>query len=154
MLISHSALETERIGERLGRAARAGDVFALSGDLGSGKTVLARGIAAGMGIDPGQVTSPTFMILREHEGGRLPLFHLDLYRLSGGDLASTGWEEAIQSDGVTVIEWPDRAAGELPVDHLAAHLDHLAETSRRLRLAGGGARSRELLEGLSDAAGH
>lgn len=147
-LLSHSSLDTERLGERLGRLTERGDVIAVSGDLGSGKTVLARGVAGGLGIDPGEVTSPTFIILREHGGGRLPLFHLDLYRLSGSDLASTGWEEAVQGDGVTVIEWPERAVGALPRDRLEIHLEHVAETRRRLRVAAGGPRSRGLLEGL------
>ena len=78
-LVSHSSLHTERLGERLGRAARPNDVFALSGELGTGKTVLARGVAIGLGIDEDTVTSPTFIILHEHFGGRLPLYHLDLY---------------------------------------------------------------------------
>ena len=80
-LVSHSSLHTERLGERLGRAARPNDVFALSGELGTGKTVLARGIAIGLGIDPSDISSPTFIIMREHGGGRLPFFHIDLYRL-------------------------------------------------------------------------
>ena len=80
-LVSHSSLHTERLGERLGRAARPNDVFALSGELGTGKTVLARGVAIGLGLDAGDISSPTFIIMREHGGGRLPFFHIDLYRL-------------------------------------------------------------------------
>src|ERR671922_597389 len=107
-LVSHSSLHTERLGERLGALAGPNDVFALSGELGAGKTVLARGIASGLGIDPSEITSPTFIILREHGGGRLPFFHIDLFRLEGQALANTGWEEAVASGGVAVIEWPDR----------------------------------------------
>src|SRR5712692_4569758 len=80
-LVSHSSLHTERVGERLARLARPGDVVALWGELGAGKTVLAKGVAAGLGLDAADVSSPTFVILHEHYGGRMPLFHLDLYRL-------------------------------------------------------------------------
>ena len=80
-LVSHSSLHTERVGERLARLARPGDVVALWGELGAGKTVLAKGIATGLGLDASDISSPTFVILHEHFGGRLPLFHLDLYRL-------------------------------------------------------------------------
>ncbi|MDQ3400234.1 MAG: tRNA (adenosine(37)-N6)-threonylcarbamoyltransferase complex ATPase subunit type 1 TsaE [Chloroflexota bacterium] len=153
-LVSHSSLQTERLGERLGRAALPGDVLALWGELGAGKTVLARGVAAGLGIDPEDVTSPTFVILHEHPAGRMPLFHLDLYRLSTADLGSTGWEEAVEGGGVTVIEWPDRAGDDLPADRLDVRLEHLAETKRRVVLEATGPRSRTLLEGIrGDVAG-
>lgn len=153
-LVSHSSLHTERLGERLGQAAQAGAVLALWGELGAGKTVLARGVATGLGIDPEEVTSPTFIILHEHSAGRLPLFHLDLYRLSGADLGSTGWEEAVEGGGVTVIEWPDRAGDDLPPDRLDVRLEHIAETKRRVVIEATGPRSRALLEGIrSDVAG-
>src|SRR3989442_10482294 len=131
-LVSHSSLHTERLGERLGRAARPNDVFALSGELGTGKTVLARGVAIGLGIDASEISSPTFIIMREHGGGRLPFFHIDLYRLEGVDLANTGWEECLDAGGVTVIEWPDRAGPLLPDDRLDAKLEHIADTNRRI----------------------
>src|SRR5207237_4162843 len=105
-LVSHSSLHTERLGERLGRAARPNDVFALSGELGTGKTVLARGVAIGLGIDAADISSPTFIIMREHSGGRLPFFHIDLYRLDGVDLANTGWEEGLEAGGVPGLGWP------------------------------------------------
>lgn len=146
--VSHSSLHTERLGERLGRSARPGDVIALWGELGAGKTVLARGVATGLGIDPEEVTSPTFIILHEHATGRMPLFHLDLYRLSNADLGSTGWQETLDGGGVTVIEWPDRAGDELPADRLDVRLEHIAETKRRVVLEATGPRSRTLLEGV------
>ncbi len=153
-LVSHSSLHTERLGERLGLAARAGDVLALWGELGAGKTVLARGVATGLGIDADEVTSPTFIILHEHPSGRLPLFHLDLYRLAQADLATTGWEEALEGGGVTVIEWPDRAGDQLPIDRLDVRLEHIAESKRRVVLASTGPRSRALIEGIrGDVAG-
>jgi len=154
-LVSHSSLHTERLGERLGRAATAGDVLALWGELGAGKTVLARGVAAGLGIDPDEVTSPTFVILHEHLAGRMPLFHLDLYRLSHADLGSTGCDEAVEGGGVTVIEWPGRAGDDLPLDRLDVRLEHIAESKRRVVLEATGPRSRTLLEGIrADVAGN
>lgn len=144
--MSHSSLHTERIGERLARLARPGDVLALWGELGAGKTVLTKGVAAGLGLDPADVTSPTFIIEHEHEGGRIPLFHLDLYRLEGADLGSTGWEEALDSGGLTVIEWPDRVGDALPEDRIDVRLEHIADTKRAVTISATGSRSRELLE--------
>lgn len=147
-LVSHSSLHTERLGERLGRAARPNDVFTLAGELGTGKTVLARGVAIGLGIDASDISSPTFIILREHRGGRLPFFHIDLYRLEGVDLANTGWEECLDAGGVTVIEWPDRAGPLLPDDRLEVTLEHIADTKRRIVVAATGPRSAEFVEEL------
>lgn len=114
--------ETEGLGERIGRAALPGDVIALWGELGAGKTTLVRGLARGLGIDEREVTSPTFVIVHEHEGGRVPLFHVDLYRLGPADVGSTGWDEGLAAGGVTAIEWPDRVADRLPADRLDLRL--------------------------------
>ena len=106
--ISHSAAETESLGERWGRVATPGLVLALSGDLGAGKTVLVRGLARGLGCR-GRVHSPTFTLVNEYAGGRLPLLHLDLYRLeTPAALASAGLEELPIAASVTVIEWAER----------------------------------------------
>lgn len=147
--MSHSTLHTERLGERIAKLAQPGDVVALWGELGAGKTVLARGIAQGLGLDASDVTSPTFVILREHAGGRLPLFHLDLYRLRAGDLGSTGWEECLEGGGLTVIEWPDRAGDDLPADRLDVRLEHIADTKRRVVIDATGPASRARLEELA-----
>jgi tRNA threonylcarbamoyladenosine biosynthesis protein TsaE len=151
-LVSHSSLHTERLGERLAAHAEPGDVIALWGELGAGKTVLARGIAIGLGIDEDTVTSPTFIILHEHFGGRLPLYHLDLYRLDASQLGSTGWEEALDAGGVTVIEWPDRAGDELPPDRVDVRLEHVAETKRKVTVEPTGPRSRRLVDALREDA--
>ena len=151
--MSHSSLHTERIGERLARLAEPGAVLALWGELGTGKTVLAKGIAAGLGLDAADVSSPTFVILHEHHGGRLALFHLDLYRLEGQDLGTTGWEECLDAGGMTVIEWPDRARDALPHDRLDVELAHIADTKRRVVLRATGPSSTRLLEGFRDALG-
>ena len=145
-LVSHSSMHTERLGERLGRSAQAGDVFALWGELGTGKTVLARGVALGLGIEANEISSPTFIIMREHYTGRLPLFHIDLYRLEGIDPTNTGWEETLEAGGVTVIEWPDRAGDALPEDRLDVRLERIADTKRRVVVAATGPRSARLVE--------
>jgi tRNA threonylcarbamoyladenosine biosynthesis protein TsaE len=152
-LVSHSSLHTERIGERLARLAQPGDVLALWGELGAGKTQLTKGVAAGLGLDGGDVSSPTFVILHEHYGGRIPLFHLDLYRLEGQDLGTTGWEETLEGGGITVIEWPDRASAGLPLDRVDVQLEHIADTKRRVVLSSTGPRSAELLRGFHDSLG-
>jgi len=150
-LVSHSSRHTERLGERLGRSARPNDVFALWGELGAGKTVLARGIAAGLGIDPTEISSPTFIIQREHRGGRMSMFHIDLYRLEGADLTSTGWEESLEAGGVTVIEWPDRAGEALPDDRVDVRLEQIADTKRRVVVAATGRRSAPIVEELRNS---
>ena len=106
--ISHSPTETESLGEQWGRAAQRGWVIALTGDLGAGKTQLVRGLARGLGI-PTRVHSPTFTLVIEYAGGRLPLFHLDLYRLDTPEqIHGAGLDEFLRADGVTVIEWAER----------------------------------------------
>lgn len=100
---------TEALGRRIGARAVAGDVITLVGDLGAGKSCLARGIARGLGIG-GRIPSPTFVIVAEYDEGRLPLHHVDLYRTSDPDeLVQLGLDEVIGGDGVVVVEWPDRA---------------------------------------------
>ena len=106
--ISHSPAETEALGEQLGRAAQRGLVIALSGDLGAGKTQFVRGLARGLGVSS-RVHSPTFTLVNEYGGGRLKLFHLDLYRLeTAGQILGAGIEEFLQPDGVAVVEWAER----------------------------------------------
>ena len=106
--ISHSPAETESLGEKFGRVAKTGFVFALSGDLGAGKTQFVKGMARGLGIST-RVHSPTFTLVNEYGGGRLKLFHLDLYRLeTPAQILSAGIEDFLQPDGVSVIEWAER----------------------------------------------
>jgi tRNA threonylcarbamoyladenosine biosynthesis protein TsaE len=106
--ISHSPAETELLGEKLGRSAQTGFVFALSGDLGAGKTQFVKGLARGLGIST-RVHSPTFVLVNEYGGGRLKLFHLDLYRLeTPAQILAAGVEGFLQPDGVAVIEWAER----------------------------------------------
>lgn len=117
-----SPQQTFALGVRIGAVATAGTVVALVGDLGVGKTLLAKGVAEGLSI-PGLVTSPTFVLMRVHEGGRLPLIHADLYRLCDEDEAEhIGLPEALASDGVALVEWADLLPGLLPPDHLRIEL--------------------------------
>jgi len=104
---TQDVLQTEALGERLGRTLKTGAVIAYTGDLGAGKTAFTRGLARGLDI-PGQVTSPTFTIVNEYEGGRLPLFHFDMYRLgSSDDLFDIGWEDYLARGGVCAVEWSE-----------------------------------------------
>jgi tRNA threonylcarbamoyladenosine biosynthesis protein TsaE len=115
--ISHSPAETERLGETWGRAAESGLVLGLSGDLGAGKTQFVKGVARGLGISA-RVHSPTFALVNIYEGGRLTLFHLDLYRLSTPEqVIAAGLEEYFQPRGVTIIEWAERWFGLQPAVH-------------------------------------
>jgi tRNA threonylcarbamoyladenosine biosynthesis protein TsaE len=110
-LISHRPAETEALGEGWGREAQSGLVIALSGDLGAGKTQLVRGLARGLGVTA-RVHSPTFTLVNEYGGGRLKLFHLDLYRLETPEqIHGAGIEEFLQPEGVAVIEWAERLFG-------------------------------------------
>lgn len=143
-VLTASREETERVGELIGRCARPGDVVALWGELGSGKTTLVRGIARGLGIDTRAVTSPTFVIVHEHEGGRLPLMHVDLYRVAPAEAPSTGWEDTLGVGGVTAIEWPDRIEAGLPADRLDVRLTNEGGDTRRVELEPTGPRSARL----------
>ena len=135
--ISHSPAETESLGEEWGRVAQRGLVIALSGDLGAGKTQLVKGIARGLGI-LARVHSPTFTLVNEYGGGRLRLFHLDLYRLETSEqIYSAGLEEYLRPNGVAVIEWAERLAeggrGKAVGEKLfQVTIEVLSETERRI----------------------
>jgi tRNA threonylcarbamoyladenosine biosynthesis protein TsaE len=107
-LTTHSEEETGAAGRELARTLAPGSIVLLSGDLGAGKTAFVRGIAEGLGIDPADVTSPTFALVQEYRGGRLPLYHVDLYRLKPTEVDDLGLDEMTLAGGVTAIEWPDR----------------------------------------------
>lgn len=113
-IISHNAEETLKLGRQLAATLRRGDVLALAGDLGAGKTHFAKGLAAGLGVET-NVTSPTFTLIHEYPGGRLPLFHIDLYRLEEPEeVLAIGLDDYLEGDGVTVIEWADKFASLMP----------------------------------------
>lgn len=141
--ISHSPAETEALGEAWGRAAVCGLVIGLTGDLGAGKTQLVKGLARGLGVTA-RVHSPTFTLVNEYPGGRLPLYHLDLYRLdTRNQISAAGLEEFFyQPDGVAVIEWAERWFTEItnsklkikncPERYRQVYIETLNETGRRI----------------------
>jgi len=126
VVVSRSAAATTRLGRRLGKLLQPGDVVALVGDLGAGKTQLTRGACQGAGVAPGVVSSPTFAIVQTYRG-RLPIHHADLYRLGDVDeLYATGFMDLLGGDGALLVEWADRIAGWLPPDHLVLRLSEVA----------------------------
>lgn len=135
---SSSPEATRRLAARLALVAEPGDVICLWGDLGAGKTVFAKGFGAGLGIED-TISSPTFVLMGEY-AGRLPLFHIDLYRLaSAAEALDGGLIDDRQVTGVVLIEWPDRLGDALPPDRLDVHIEAPAEGPRRLRLTAHGA---------------
>jgi tRNA threonylcarbamoyladenosine biosynthesis protein TsaE len=132
---TRSADETRALGRRLAGLLRAGDVVALTGQLGAGKTCLVQGIADGLGVGrEEEVRSPTFTLVHEYRG-RLPLYHLDLYRLADPEgVRDLGWEEALGGAGVVVIEWSERAGAWIPSDRLDVALAWRGETEREVRV--------------------
>lgn len=115
---SYKPEDTFLIGEKLGRSASAGELVTLTGDLGVGKTVLTQGIAKGLGIEE-PVNSPTFTIVQVYESGRLPLYHLDVYRIGDiSEMEEIGYEDYFYGDGVCMIEWADLIAELLPKEHM------------------------------------
>ncbi len=146
-LVSHSPAQTLRIGERLGRLLRGGDVVCLQGALGTGKTCLTQGIGAGLGV-AGVISSPTFVFIEEHPPlAKGPyLYHVDLYRLDDANaILALGVEDYLYSDGVTVIEWAERARDIMPRERLWITLSYLDYTKRSLLFEATGARYLELL---------
>jgi len=143
----HAADEaaTAQLGTALASALRAGDVIALNGELGAGKTRLVRAIAAALGMVDEEVNSPTFVLIHEYEG-RVPLYHVDAYRLRDSDeFLSIGGDEVLAGDRACLIEWADRIADLLPRDHLRVEITATGETQRTFAMSASGKRSAELL---------
>lgn len=135
--LSHSEAETQRAGELLGRRLCAGSIVALFGDVGAGKTVFVRGLTRGLGIHA-RVTSPTFSIVNEYDGP-VPLFHFDMYRLSGPDeLFDIGWEDYLARAGVCAVEWSENVASALGDDCIRVTIDKCGEDDslRRISIEG------------------
>ena len=134
--ITNSPEETEDLGAALGKLIPAGTVLAYRGDLGAGKTAFTRGLARGLGCRE-IVTSPTYTIVNEYLGGRLPLFHFDMYRLSSADdLFDIGWEDYLDRQGVCAVEWSENVA-EAMEGAVTVTIDKLGEETRRITMEGG-----------------
>jgi len=148
-LVSTSCQRTDRLGQVIGRVLRGGETIALYGPLGAGKTALVRGIAQGLGASPMAVTSPTFVVIHEYDQGRLPLAHVDLYRIrTARELESTGLIEYLSGQTVTAIEWADKGHAVLPQDRIEIMLNHRNARSRTIQLRATGPKSDEFLARL------
>ncbi len=147
---TQSADETRALAETLGWTLLPGDVLCLRGDLGAGKTTWTQGLARGLGVPNGDpVNSPTFMLLAEHRGGRVPLFHFDVYRLDSSEgLYDLAFDEYLDGEGVVVIEWADRIADALPDDRLDIALVSDGIGNRTITFTPHGTRARQVLEAL------
>jgi tRNA threonylcarbamoyladenosine biosynthesis protein TsaE len=150
-LRSRSAATTRRLGERLGRLVRPGDVVALVGDLGAGKTQLVRGACAGARVPASEVSSPSFAIVATYRG-RIPVHHADLYRIADEDeLYGTGFGDLVGGEGALLVEWADRIPGALPAERLTIRLAHdeKAPSVRHVELEGVGVRHADLARKLA-----
>ena len=131
--VTHSPEETEALGERLGKILKAGTILAYRGDLGAGTTAFTRGLARGLGCTQ-QVTSPTYTIVNEYLGGRLPLFHFDMYRLrSSDDLFDIGWDDYLDRCGVCAVEWSENVADAME-DPVTVTIEKIGENARRITI--------------------
>ena len=130
---SLSEEETFELGAQLASGLTRGALILLSGELGAGKTVFARGVAAGLGVAPEEVSSPTFTLVQEYQGGRMPIFHVDLYRLElDEEVGTLGIEEILQAGGVVIVEWAEKLPARLRAGGIAVRLAEVGEGSRRI----------------------
>lgn len=144
LIESRTPRQTRLLGQEIGRQAERGDIYLLIGNLGAGKTWLAYGIAQGLGVTE-NVISPSFVLVREYRG-RLPFFHIDLYRLeTPGEVETLGLEGYLYGPGVCAVEWADRALAYFPKESLTIKMEYVSSRSRRLLLEARGPRYEELL---------
>jgi tRNA threonylcarbamoyladenosine biosynthesis protein TsaE len=147
-LSTRSEDETRALGKALAEVLRGRELIGLYGELGAGKTCLVRGLAEGLGIAPHKVRSPTFTLVNEYSGGRLPLYHIDLYRLTPSDVDRLALREYLYGEGVCVVEWMDRLGEHAP--HLHVELTFVGANERLLVASGGDARYAELLHQMRE----
>lgn len=149
-IMSRSPEQTQAIGRALGAMAKPGDVYLLVGDLGAGKTCLTQGILWGLGSDE-YARSPTFVLVSQYQG-RLTLYHMDLYRLdSFEDIVDLGLDEYLLGDGISVVEWAEKAPGVFPEQHMLIRIEYIDENTRRLILTASDQRYAEALEAVKAA---
>jgi tRNA threonylcarbamoyladenosine biosynthesis protein TsaE len=145
-----SAEETQGIAEQLGRLVQSGDLLTLQGDLGVGKTTFTQGLGRGLGIEE-PVSSPTFTIIKEYDDGRIPLYHMDIYRLGEGALhEDLGYDDYFYGEGVTVVEWAHFVEEMLPDDRIEITIRTAEDGGRELMLEGTGPRSQQRLKELNE----
>ena len=148
--LSLSVNQTLRLGKKIAANLKGGEIILLSGSLGAGKTILAKGIAQGLGINKNDVLSPTFVLLRVYQGKHL-LQHFDLYRVKApGDIFALGYQEYLYSDAVTLIEWPERLRFLLPKEFLKIKLSSKARNQRHFKFTAKGSRYKKLLEKIHE----
>jgi tRNA threonylcarbamoyladenosine biosynthesis protein TsaE len=154
ILTANDESDTARLGAALASVLPAGTVVGLIGTLGAGKTRLVQAVAAGLGVPKGNVTSPTFVLVNEYTGGRMPLYHFDTYRLKDEDeFLALGPDEYFESSGLTVVEWSDRVADLLPPERIEIEFDVTGETQRRISIRGMSPRTDELACRIAAACG-
>ncbi len=148
-IITNSPDETISLGERLAKSLNGGDLVALNGDLGAGKTMFVKGVAKGLGMkDYKYVNSPSFVILKEYSQGK-KLYHFDVYRLEQKSFLETlDYERYFYGDGITIVEWADRIKDLLPEEHLGVKIFHEGETKRRFEFRALGERFKEVVDKL------
>jgi tRNA threonylcarbamoyladenosine biosynthesis protein TsaE len=152
--IANNEHDTARLGAALADALIPSTVIGLIGTLGAGKTRLVQAVAAALGVPRGQVTSPTFVLINEYRGGRLPVFHFDTYRLKDTDeFIDLGVEEYFDSGGVVFVEWADRVAELLPNERVDIRIEVTGPTTRRITIAGTSPQMEELASRLEAACG-
>ncbi len=143
--ISHSEAQTQRLGLRLGTLVSPGSVILLEGTMGSGKTVFAQGVALGLEVRE-QVTSPSYTLIKEYQSGRIPLYHIDLYRVGSNEsLWGLGLEEYLEGGGVCVIEWARKVRDFLPESWLMVNIEIMTDTKRTLHFESEGERFLKIL---------
>jgi tRNA threonylcarbamoyladenosine biosynthesis protein TsaE len=146
--------DTARLGAALAEVLPPGTVVALIGTLGAGKTRLVQAVAAALGVPAGSVTSPTFVLVSEYKGGRMPVYHFDTYRLKDADeFLALGPDEYFESDGITFVEWADRVEELLPEERLEIRLEIIGDTERRITIRGTSPQTNELATRITAACG-
>ncbi|PTM53249.1 tRNA (adenosine(37)-N6)-threonylcarbamoyltransferase complex ATPase subunit type 1 TsaE [Desmospora activa] len=144
--VTQSPQETQALAAKLATRLQSGDVLTLEGDLGTGKTTFSQGLAQGLGIlEP--IDSPTFTLIKEYHDGRLPLYHMDAYRLEE-EAEELGWDEYFEGDGVCLVEWASRIQSWLPQARIAIQIERLDENSRRIHITVPSGYEERLLKGL------
>ncbi len=150
-LTINSDFEMQALGEKIGQQLTGGEVILLEGDLGAGKTTWTKGLARALGVKR-PVKSPTFTIVREYRNGRLPLFHMDMYRLEDGDTSSIDLDDYFSQGGVVVMEWPNFVADQIPAEHLVLKIsrddEDLDSTKRTVEISGTGSEAEKIIENI------